>query len=718
MADDHRKAHHPIDQVGEASTDIQLALDKRLADLKQLLETVPSLSSTEAAHMETYEGYRSLPANRSQFPFQVAFPNHPVPNTFASPPRLNNLIDNIWDLRRRQERGFDPLLYLGDDVMHSVLLYAVSLWDIAESRVWGAETIPKNHWGDPLVLMNVSRRWSQFITSSPPLWSYVLLDTDDDNVREYLELSFLLSRNRRLFIVLHGSGNVCLDILVDLLQVGDRIDTLVYPPNVSHYILTMFRMYLDTSHEPEDIWHKLEVQSSVQSRRYLHYTFPITIQSLWMGGLFPLSRLMTLSHFQSLSFLSARISLNKALPPAHNYRLELPKLEVLRVQMILGSRDQVGAPINMICRNLKLLDLRYTLELDLKNAHEQPAIWMEFGEVDGVEELQIDIAIHEVTAPIQSSTERLRGLGWMEQPEQQRWEQQLQWMEQRLEERRLVHQERLLQRELQRLQLQWLEEQRHEEQLVQRLEEQRYEQRLAQRLAQWRRQRREKREQEVQYLLFMKSICTHWREWLNLPNSLTHVRRSSLKVTHSTRMHQGTCRVMRNLVEDILVLSLPQLTELTTSDVLLIFPEHLRKLRFHGFGVSDSWPPITLPSLVSLEIIADSPDHLQVMTCIQVPQLRVLRVQIEDGPGTLHQHAWGHTMNNQLDQISLRIEIPRDKQDNDILVFHFPQTQSLHISSPHIPLHLHLATPTPSLYTLDAGLGTMSGLPDGQVGTL
>ena len=54
MADDHRNAH-PTDQVGEASTDIQLALDKRLADLKQLLETNPSLSSTEATHMGAYE---------------------------------------------------------------------------------------------------------------------------------------------------------------------------------------------------------------------------------------------------------------------------------------------------------------------------------------------------------------------------------------------------------------------------------------------------------------------------------------------------------------------------------------------------------------------------------------------------------------------------------------------------------------------------------------
>ena len=101
-----------------------------------------------------------------------------------------------------------------------------------------------------------------------------------------------------------------------------------------------------------------------------------------------------------------------------------------------------------------------------------------------------------------------------------------------------------------------------------------------------------------------------------------------------------------------------------------------------------------------------------------MPQLRVLRVEIEDGPGTLHQHDWHHTTNNPLDHISLRIEIPRQKQGNHILVFHLPQTQSLHVSSPHTPLHLHLAKPVPLLYTLNAGLGAMSGLSDGQVGTL
>jgi hypothetical protein len=52
MADDHRSAHRLTDQVGEVSTNIQQTLEKRLADLKQLLKTNPALSSTEAAHVE------------------------------------------------------------------------------------------------------------------------------------------------------------------------------------------------------------------------------------------------------------------------------------------------------------------------------------------------------------------------------------------------------------------------------------------------------------------------------------------------------------------------------------------------------------------------------------------------------------------------------------------------------------------------------------------
>jgi hypothetical protein len=171
------------------------------------------------------------------------------------------------------------------------------------------------------------------------------------------------------------------------------------------------------------------------------------------------------------------------------------------------------------------------------------------------------------------------------------------------------------------------------------------------------------------------------------------------------------------MVEGALVWGLPQLTELATSKVLPIFPKHLRKLRFHGFAMfamSGSLPSITLPSLVSLEIIADNPDHLLVMRYIQMPQLRVLRVQVEDGPGRLHKHDWVHATNNLLGHISLRIEIPRDKQGNPILVFHLPQTQSLNVFSPYIPLHLYLAKPAPLLYTLNAGLETMSGPSHGR----
>ena len=55
MADDNHTSHHPTDLVGEVSTKIQSVLEDRLAELKQLLETNPALSSTEAAHVEAYE---------------------------------------------------------------------------------------------------------------------------------------------------------------------------------------------------------------------------------------------------------------------------------------------------------------------------------------------------------------------------------------------------------------------------------------------------------------------------------------------------------------------------------------------------------------------------------------------------------------------------------------------------------------------------------------
>ena len=55
MADNHRSTHRPTDQLGEMSTDIQLALEKRLADLKQLLKMNPALSSTEVESVEAYD---------------------------------------------------------------------------------------------------------------------------------------------------------------------------------------------------------------------------------------------------------------------------------------------------------------------------------------------------------------------------------------------------------------------------------------------------------------------------------------------------------------------------------------------------------------------------------------------------------------------------------------------------------------------------------------
>ena len=633
---------------------------------------------------------------------------------------LNDLTDNIWDLRRKKERRFDPLLYLGDDVMHSVLLYAVSLWDIVESRAWESEIIPRSYMGDPLVLMNVSRRWSQFITSSPQLWSYVLIDTDDEDALEYLQHFLQLSCNTKLLIVFHGSATLSDAIVVGLLQVGDRIRALVYPPNISRSTLARFQYHLGASHDQlEHVcrWYMLEVQSGTQPQQYLnHYSFPTSIQSLWMDGLLPLSRLVALSHFQSLSFLSVRVSHDRFLPPAHKYRLELPRLEELRVQMALESHDQVGRPIHMVCGNLKLLDLRYKFELDLekrkiirdddsddsdgsddsdefhgpyalKSLRGIPATRMKFGGFVALEELQIDLAIQ--------IEERLELIGMgvllavmlLAQPGARlnpRWERQ-QGSTQLLQ--LLPGQERQI----------WWRAEEMWQQMMEHLGGPR------------------ERKKLTRYLEFMGAIKMNWRKWHNLPRSLTHIQQSLLKYTLSTGVHQETPRVIRDLVEDILVWRLPQLTNMGSSDVLPISPNYLRKLRFHGFAMSHSSFSINYPSLVSLEIIAESPDHLFVMGFIRAPQLRVLRVQVEDGPGTLHKHDWGHTTNNLLDHISLRIEIPRDKQGIHALVFHLPQTQSLNVFAPYIPLHLYLAKPAPLFYTLNAGLEIISG-PSGSQG--
>ena len=132
----------------------------------------------------------------------------------------------------------------------------------------------------------------------------MLIDTDEEDMMEYLKLFFLLSCNRRLFIVLHGSGDVCDGIVMGLLRVGDRIDTLVYPPNISRSTLARFQFYLGVSHDQvKHVWHKLEVQSDMQPQQHMDpYSFPISIQGLWIRGLFPLSRLATLPIFNLSRF--------------------------------------------------------------------------------------------------------------------------------------------------------------------------------------------------------------------------------------------------------------------------------------------------------------------------------------------------------------------------------------------------------------------------------
>jgi hypothetical protein len=75
MIDEHHDIHRATDQAGEVSTNIQLVLEERLADLEQLLETNPALSSTEAAQVEVYEvRVLIIASDRVSFSFPGYFP--------------------------------------------------------------------------------------------------------------------------------------------------------------------------------------------------------------------------------------------------------------------------------------------------------------------------------------------------------------------------------------------------------------------------------------------------------------------------------------------------------------------------------------------------------------------------------------------------------------------------------------------------------------------
>jgi len=199
-----------------------------------------------------------------------------------------------------------------------------------------------------------------------------------------------------------------------------------------------------------------------------------------------------------------------------------------------------------------------------------------------------------------------------------------------------------------------------------------------------------------------------WRQWLNLPDHLENVQHSSLEVTLPPQMHKGIFPFIRDMVEQVLLLELPRAMELTTSKFFRTFPEHLQKLYLHGSSRPISLYPITLHNLISLEIKADGLDHLISMRYIQVPQLRHLCVQVQDGPGELYEYDWRNTTSNLLNSISLRIKLQYHKPTNLVLAFCLPRTHSLNISSPDLPLFLSLAEPAPLPYTLCAKLDKVS----------
>jgi len=679
------------DQFGGASTNVLQALKERLADLKQLLEVNPTLSSSEVALISPYEvRVSNVSEHGLNYRLQKSFPNYTQYDTSSG---FNNLIDAIWDLRREEEQEprFDPLLYLGDDVMHIVVLYAVSLWDIAENRARETGIASRRQMISPFALTGVSRRWSQFIISSPQLWSYLLIDTDDDDALEYVQLSLLLSRNTRLFIVLHGSTVLCDAIVIALLRASDHINALVYPPNVSRSTLAKFPPGLVAEHYPTCPWHRLEMQSVMRSQKHTnHFSFPTSIQCLWLDGLFPPYNLISLSHFPSLSFLSMRISPDRGLSLAPKSRLELPNLERLGLQMALASDQRLEMPIVMNCAKLKSLHLRHTLELNVDNPQEDTPSWLKFEGVDALQELQIHLTIHVV--PTASLINPL-----------------LKRLQRERVEARERERERGYEREVRELQmflrLQQMALRKRLQQTV--LGEALMRQAPLSQQAKLKQQQMELRT-EMLLLQFMTSMQTNWRQWLNLPEFLGNVRQSSLEITLST--HGGVDDFIVEMVVESLLLGMPQLLELRSSQIHHIFPKHLQTVYLRGFSLPGLLSPINLPSLVSLDISADGLDHLLmiIMRYIQAPRLRDLRVQVQDGSGEMHEFDWRDTTATLLDRISLEVDIPYHKQNDYVLVFRLPQTHCLNISSPHVPLRLFLTESTPLPYTLRARLGKLS----------
>jgi hypothetical protein len=384
----------------------ELPLEERVSALEAILKTDSPLIRMEA---ELIKQVRISLPNTSELDLtpslQDTFPDINTSRALKNLCKFNTVIDSIWDVHRQQKPCLDPWLRLPHELMHEIFLHVVDLQSIAESRSLEGEIIPRKHPDSPLVLASVSRTWNTFVTSSPQLWSHILIDTEEAESAECLRVFLCLAGSAPLFVVLQGSTVVSDVMMTMLLEVSGRINAFIYPTHVSSFNLAKFMLDPPKGvgqSEPTCRWRKLEAQLAGQPQQRATYrSFPTSMQGLWMDDLFLLSSLAKLSHFSLLSFLSVKI--RDDLDSKPRPILELPNLEKLRIQMAYTWNQRVIMPAFMICRRLKVLHFQCTLELNSDSSQQCAIFWPES---DVLQELQIHLTVHS-TAVFTSNSRRM-----------------------------------------------------------------------------------------------------------------------------------------------------------------------------------------------------------------------------------------------------------------------------------------------------------------------
>ena len=277
----------------------------------------------------------------------------------------NRIIKEIWDLRRQQEPRSDPMVVLPPELIHQIFMETVHWFDI-KCGMEAFRHIPHSNADMALTLWSVSQKWRDFVLNDAPLWSQILIDTDNPDSSDRLQLYLHLSQPRNLFIVLQGWKPASGILLEQLMEASHRISILVHP--YDRPLIRLDDMTSTIRDSPSALCPFIELMVYSQShtpKPPKSFFYPPFIHTLRLYGNCRYSTLSALLSFQLLSELSVDI-----FPPEVGavsllqMPIVLPRLRTLILVIRWWSEGHWQLSKLFTCPSLKALHLNAPLQID------------------------------------------------------------------------------------------------------------------------------------------------------------------------------------------------------------------------------------------------------------------------------------------------------------------------------------------------------------------